>query len=59
MSDRVCEVLRTRAGGRSEGWLFPSKRSKCGHLTDMGRQFREGACEGRSSKGLGPVLLPA
>ena len=55
MSDRVCEVLRTRAGGRSEGWLFPSKRSKCGHLTDMGRQFREGACEGRSSKGLGPV----
>ena len=41
MSDRVCEVLRTRAGGRSEGWLFPSKRSKCGHLTDVGRQFRE------------------
>jgi integrase len=41
MSDRVCEVLRTRAGGRSEGWLFPSKRSKCDHLTDEGRQFRE------------------
>ena len=40
MSDRVCEVLRTRAGGRSEGWLFPSKRSKGGHLTDMGRPFR-------------------
>ncbi len=31
MSDRVCEVLRRRAGGRSEGWLFPSQRSKCGH----------------------------
>lgn len=41
LSDRVCEVLRTRAGGRSEGWLFPSQRSKCGHLTDVGRQFRE------------------
>jgi len=40
MSDRVCEVLRRRAGGRSEGWLFPSQRSKCGHLTDVGRQFR-------------------
>ncbi len=40
MSDRVCEVLRTRAGGRSEGWVFPSRRSKCGHLTDVGRQFR-------------------
>ncbi len=41
MSDRVCEVLRRRAGGRSEGWLFPSQRSRCGHLTDVGRQFRE------------------
>src|SRR5260370_10486835 len=40
MSDRVCEVLRRRVGGRSEGWLFPSRRSKCGHLTDVGRQFR-------------------
>ena len=40
MSDRVSEVLRTRCGGRSEGWLFPSKRSKCGHLTDVGRRFR-------------------
>jgi len=40
MSDRVSEVLRTRGGGRSEGWLFPSKRSRCGHLTDVGRQFR-------------------
>ena len=40
MSDRVCEVLRTRSGGRSEGWLFPSQRSRCGHLTDVGRQFR-------------------
>jgi len=41
MSDRVCEVLRSRAAGRSEGWLFPPKRSKCGHLTNVGRQFRE------------------
>jgi len=41
MSDRVCEVLRTRAGKRSKGWLFPSQRSKCGHLTDVGRHFRE------------------
>jgi len=41
MSDRVCEVLRTRASGRNEGWVFPSKRSTCGHLTDVGRQFRE------------------
>jgi integrase len=40
MSDRVWEVLRTRVGETREGWLFPSKRSKCGHLTDVGKQFR-------------------
>jgi integrase len=40
MSDRVFEVLRIRADGRSEGWLFSSKRSHCGHLTDVGKLFR-------------------
>ncbi len=40
MSDRVYELLRRRACGKSVGWLFPSKRSKCGHLTDMAHQFR-------------------
>lgn len=40
MSDRVFEVLRIRADRRSEGWLFPSKRSHCGHLTDVGKLFR-------------------
>jgi len=40
MSDRVYELLRIRAAGRGEGWLFPSKRSKSGHVTDVGKQFR-------------------
>jgi len=40
MSDRVYELLRARAGGKTVGWLFPSKRSKCGHLTNMANQFR-------------------
>jgi integrase len=31
MSDRVYELLRVRAEGEDEGWLFPSNRSKCGH----------------------------
>lgn len=38
MSDRVCEVLRARQI-EAVGWLFPSKRSKCGHLKDMASQF--------------------
>src|SRR6266516_4050060 len=40
MSDRVYELLRVRAEGKGEVWLFPSNRSKCGHLTDLAKQFR-------------------
>jgi hypothetical protein len=40
MSDRVYEVLRARAAGKSEGWLLPSARSQIGHLMDLGKQFR-------------------
>src|SRR5947207_15657424 len=40
MSDRVYELLRSRADGKTQGWLFPSTRSECGHLTDLGKQFR-------------------
>jgi integrase len=40
MSDRVYEVLRIRAAGKAQGWLFPSTRSVCGHLSDLGKQFR-------------------
>jgi len=40
MSDRVYELLRTRVGEKKEGWLFPSKRAKCGHLMDIANRFR-------------------
>ena len=39
MSDRASEVLRARAAGKSEGWLFPSARSRSAHLMDLGKQF--------------------
>jgi len=39
-SDRAYEVLRARAPGKAEGWLFPSARSRCGDLMDLGKQFR-------------------
>lgn len=41
MSQRVFELLRTRCGTRTEGWLFPAKRGKTGHLTTLGKRFRE------------------
>ena len=40
MSDRVYELLQIRAVGKTQGWLFPSTRSKSGHLMDLGKQFR-------------------
>jgi len=41
MSDRVLSVLKARCGSRREGWVFPSKRSRSGHLTTVARLFRE------------------
>jgi len=31
----------TRYTDQKEGWVFPSKRAKCGHLTTVARQFRD------------------
>lgn len=41
MSDRMLDILLARCGDRKEGWLFPSKRAKGGHLTTVAKQFRE------------------
>lgn len=41
MTDRVLDLLLVRCGDRREGWLFPSKRSKSGHITTLAKRFRE------------------
>ena len=41
MTDRVLDLLLVRCGNRREGWLFPSKRSKSGHITTLAKRFRE------------------
>jgi integrase len=41
ISDRAFEVLRARCRGKRVGWVFPSKRSKVGHLTTMADHFRQ------------------
>jgi integrase len=40
MSDRVLAVLSRRCEDKREGWVFPSRRSACGHLTTMAQTFR-------------------
>ena len=41
MSNRSHDVLVRRCTGRREGWVFPSKRAECAHLTTMAKRFRE------------------
>jgi integrase len=53
MTDRVLDLLLVRCGERREGWLFPSKRSKSGHLTTLAKRFREA----RKKAGLSESLV--
>ena len=41
ISPRVRQALLARYSNQTEGWVFPSKRSKCGHLTTVAGQFRK------------------
>ena len=41
MSDRVFDLLKARCGTRTDGWLFPAKRGKTGHLTTLAERFRD------------------
>src|SRR6266568_7354292 len=52
MSDRAVAALKRRAGGRREGWLFPSKRSESGHLTTFAKRFRDARRKARLPEAL-------
>jgi len=54
MSDRMNTMLRAWCGSRKEGWVFPSSRSKSGHLTTIAKGFQ--AARGRA--GLDKKLVP-
>ena len=52
MSNRVLSVLKARCRSRREGWVFPSKRSRSGHLTTVARLFREARAAAGLPEGL-------
>ncbi len=52
ISNRAHGVLKTRCRDRREGWVFATARSKSGHLTTMGKRFREAREEAGLPKGL-------
>jgi integrase len=37
----MLQLLMVRCSNKPEGWLFPSRRAECGHLTTVAKQFRE------------------
>jgi integrase len=39
ISQRVLGVLLQRRAGETEGWVFPSKRSRSGHIVTVQKQF--------------------
>jgi integrase len=54
ITDRALDVLIARIGERREGWLFPSPRSKSGHLTTESKHFRQAR---RAAKLPGKLVL--
>jgi integrase len=41
MSRRVLAILKKRCGTRTDGWVFPLKRSASGHLWSICNLFRQ------------------
>jgi integrase len=46
ISPRVCQALLVRYSEQKEGWVFPSKRTRCVHLTTVARQFQDAREDG-------------
>jgi len=57
MSQRVFEILARRCGRRNDGWVFPSERSRSGHLRSVCNLFRQARTEAGLPKE--PVLYCA
>jgi integrase len=53
MSRRVFDILKKRCGTRTDGWVFPSKRSASGHLSSICNLFQQA----RSGAGLPKELV--
>jgi integrase len=54
MSERVKAMLQQWCGNRRDGWVFPSSRSKSGHLTSIAKGFQAA----RQRAGLDTKLVP-
>jgi integrase len=54
LSDRLKQMLSVWCTGRTSGWVFPSPRSKSGHLTTIAKGFQSA----RARAGIDPRIVP-
>jgi integrase len=54
MSERMKSMLQAWCGSRKVGWVFPSSRSKSGHLTTIAKGFQAARDRARLDKKLVP-----
>ena len=54
LSPRVKRALLARYTGEEEGWVFSSKRARCGHLTTVAKAFQKARKEAKLPKDLVP-----
>jgi integrase len=45
ISERMLDLLMIRCSNKPGGWLFPSPRAECGHLTIVAKQFRDASAK--------------
>lgn len=54
LSPRIKRALQARHKGQKEGWVFATKRAKCGHLTTVAKAFQKARTEAMLPKDLVP-----
>jgi integrase len=54
LSPRVKQALLARFAAEKEGWVFPSKGAKCGHLTTVAKAFQKARKEAKLPNDLVP-----
>ena len=52
ISERMLDLLMIRGSNKPAGWLFPSRRAECGHLTTVAEQFRDARAKAGLPKSL-------
>ena len=54
LSPRVIRALKARCKEQKQGWVFPSKRARCGHVTTVSKAFQKARAKANLPEDLVP-----